>query len=252
MDSDPTTATPRPTELISIVIPAYNEENRLGGTLKHVHKWLHEHFERFEVIVVDDGSTDATSRTVEAFALSAPQVRLIRIHDNTGKGYAVRTGMLSAEGQYVVFTDADLSTPIEEVDKALDLLQQGYDVVIGSRALPGSDVQVHQNVVRETMGRIFNVFVRVMVGLPFSDTQCGFKCYTRRAAREIFSRTVVKGFAFDVETLAIAGRLGFRATDMPVRWINSPESKVKMFSSAIQMIWELFRIRLNLARGRYA
>lgn len=238
-------------EFVSIVIPAYNEEKRLGATLTRVHEWLRKHFERFEVIVVDDGSSDATTGIVEAFAASAPQVRLIRIRENSGKGCAVRTGMLSAEGENLVFTDADLSTPIEEVDKALDLLRQGFDVVIGSRALPGSDVQVRQNVVRETMGRIFNIFVRVLVGLPFGDTQCGFKCYTRKAAREIFSRAVVKGFAFDVETLALAGRLGFRAIDMPVRWINSPESKVKMFSSAVQMIWELLSIRLNLVRGRY-
>ena len=249
--SSSTASKNRRAEFVSLVVPAYNEEKRLGVTLQKIHAWMSDNFERFEVTVVDDGSTDRTADIVSEFSENAPEVELLSLRENSGKGYAVRSGMMSAEGDYVIFTDADLSTPIEEVAKALDLMKQGYDVVIGSRALPESDVQVHQNVLRETMGKTFNLIVRMLSGLPFPDTQCGFKCFTQKAAKDIFSRSVISGFAFDVEALVLAKKLGFRATDMPIRWINSPASKVKMFSSPLQMLAEVCKVRLNLMRGRY-
>jgi dolichyl-phosphate beta-glucosyltransferase len=236
---------------VSLIIPAYNEETRLGETLRKVHAWMRDHFERFEITVVDDGSTDRTAEVVTNFSQHAPEVELLSLRQNSGKGYAVRAGMLSADGEFVIFTDADLSTPIEEVAKALDLMRQGWDVVIGSRALPESDVQVRQNFLRETMGKIFNRIVRLFSGLPFPDTQCGFKCFTQKAAKDIFSRAVINGFAFDVEALVLAKTLGYRVTDMPIRWVNSPASKVRIFSSPLQMLREVWRVRVNVARGQY-
>jgi dolichyl-phosphate beta-glucosyltransferase len=228
----------RRSEFLSVVIPAYNEATRLPATLRAVHEYLTNHFDRFEIVVVDDGSTDNTAGAAEAGG-----ARLLRQPTNTGKGAAVRDGMLAGAGEIVLFSDADLSTPIEEVEKALDRLAQGWDVVIGSRALPDSDVQLHQNFVREYMGKAFNVFVRVLAGLPFRDTQCGFKCFTRRAAQTVFAQCVIDGFAFDVEALSVARRLGFRVTDMPVRWVNSPASRVNIWVHPWQMLGELLQIR---------
>jgi dolichyl-phosphate beta-glucosyltransferase len=250
LDTNPPTSTRR-SEFVSLVVPAYNEEKRLGASLKTIHDWMRANFERFEITVVDDGSTDRTADVVTDFSENAPEVELLSLRQNSGKGYAVRSGMMSAEGDYVIFTDADLSTPIEEVAKALDLMKQGWDVVIGSRALPESDVQVHQNFLRELMGKTFNRIVRMMSGLPFPDTQCGFKCFTQKAAKDIFSRAVINGFAFDVEALVLAKKFGYRATDMPIRWVNSPASKVRIFSSPLQMLREVWRVRMNVARGKY-
>jgi dolichyl-phosphate beta-glucosyltransferase len=250
LDTTPPTASRR-AEFVSLIVPAYNEEKRLGGSLNTIYSWMRANFERFEITVVDDGSTDRTADVVTDFSERAPEVELLSLRQNSGKGYAVRTGMMSAEGDYVIFTDADLSTPIEEVAKALDLMKQGWDVVIGSRALPESDVQVHQNFLRELMGKTFNRIVRLLSGLPFPDTQCGFKCFTQKAAKDIFSRAVIDGFAFDVEALVLAKKFGYRVTDMPIRWVNSPASKVRIFSSPLQMLREVWRVRVNVARGKY-
>jgi dolichyl-phosphate beta-glucosyltransferase len=244
-------STSRRSEFLSVIVPAYNEERRLGDTLKRTHDYLRARFQRFEILVVNDGSTDRTGEVVDAFAKQAPEVELVQLRENSGKGCAVRTGMLAAEGDYVLFSDADLSTPIEEVEKALALMAKGYDVVIASRALPESDVQVHQNFLRETMGKTFNRVVRLFSRLPFPDTQCGFKCFTREAAQDVFSRALINGFAFDVEALVLARKLGYRMADFPVRWINSPDSRVRIFSSPLQMLWEVVKVRVNLIRGRY-
>lgn len=232
-------------------MPAYNEEARLPISLPVIHQYLGAHFQRFELIVVDDGSTDATASSVNMFARDLPHLRLLQLGKNSGKGAAVRAGMLVAAGVYVLFSDADLSTPIEEMENVLTHLRTGADVVIGSRDLPDSKIQRHQNLLRETMGKTFNLIVRRLSGLMFADTQCGFKCYRREAAQAIFRRTVINGFAFDVETLVIARTLGFRIVEMPVRWVNSPNSKVQILRHPAEMIVEVIQVRLNNARGVY-
>jgi len=233
------TASTRPNpEFLSVVIPAFNEETRLAKTLPVVLDYLRAQFERFELLVIDDGSTDQTAVIAETVG-----ARVLRLPVNTGKGAAVRAGMLAASGEIVLFSDADLSTPIAEIAQALVLHREGIDVVMGSRALPASDVQLHQNIIRESMGKMFNVFVRLLAELPFRDTQCGFKSFRRAAAQAVFERCRVNGFAFDVEALIIAQRLGYRLADMPVRWVNSPQSKVKILLHPLQMFIELVGIR---------
>ncbi|MCL6506631.1 MAG: glycosyltransferase family 2 protein, partial [Bryobacteraceae bacterium] len=193
---------------ISIVIPAYNEEQRLGSTLNAILSFLNQRPSRFaEILVVDDGSRDATARIVERFSVDHPQIRLLRNPGNRGKGYSVRHGVLESRGEWILFTDADLSAPIEELDKLFDAVRRhDADIAIGSRALDRSLIQVHQSWFRETAGRIFNLFLRILTGLPFLDTQCGFKLYRRQAAHEIFRRQRLERFGFDAEVLYIARR----------------------------------------------
>jgi len=232
---------------ISIVIPAYNEESRLPATLAEA---LARGFS--EVLVVDDGSTDGTARVTREFQREHPQVRLLSNPGNRGKGYSVRHGMLEAKGNWILFSDADLSAPIDEVHKLIRAVEeQSASVAIGSRALDRSLIQVHQSYFRETAGRIFNLFVRVLTGLPFLDTQCGFKLFEAGAAREIFRRQRLERFGFDVEVLFIARRLGYRAVEVPVRWSHSEGTKVSMYRDSLNMFIDLVRIRWNALRGKY-
>jgi dolichyl-phosphate beta-glucosyltransferase len=227
--------------LLSIVIPAYNEEARLPSTLEAIATYLRtKNFPAVEVIVVDDGSRDGTAALVER----TPNVRLLKNPGNRGKGYAVRHGMLEAKGDWILYSDADLSAPIEELDKLLAAAEaQKVDIAIGSRAVDRSLVGVHQNAIREFSGRVFNVVMRVATGIPFRDTQCGFKLFRGSAAREVFSRQVLDGFSFDVEDLMIAKTLGLRAIEVPVVWNNvegtkvSPISGIKSFSDLVGIRW---------------
>ena len=230
---------------LSVVIPAYNEALRIEPSLQRVWNYLRVcHGEgRFEIIVVDDGSNDGTATTVEEFSPKAAEVRLIRFPHNRGKGAAVRAGMLAATAEFVLFSDADLSTPIEQVEGALDLLAGGADVVIGSRALAGSRILVRQNLLRESLGRLFNRLLRAFLPIPFRDTQCGFKVFRLEAAHSIFQRTRIDGFAFDVEAILIAMHLGYAVREMPVCWINDPESKVSVVRHPARMLADLWRIR---------
>ncbi|MGB4704912.1 MAG: dolichyl-phosphate beta-glucosyltransferase [Candidatus Saccharicenans sp.] len=228
---------------LSIVIPAFNEEKRIGFTLFLIKDYLESRKIEAEVILVDDGSQDRTAEVAREVMADYPRFRLIQLPVNRGKGAAVRTGMLEASGELILFTDADLSTPIEEMEKLLPLAREGYQVVIGSRALPGSEIKKRQGWLRERMGKFFNLLVRLLVLRGFRDTQCGFKLFQREAARNVFSRLQTDGFAFDVEALVLALSAGYRVAEVPVVWINHPESRVRLFRSSLKMFCELLKIR---------
>ena len=220
------TAAAEPLRSLSIVIPAYNEENRLPATLDRVLEWIGKQGLHFrEIIVVDDGSRDGTVAVAE----SRPGIRLLRNPGNRGKGYAVRHGMTEAGGEWVLYTDADLSTPIADVELLYQAaLKAGAAIAIGSRAVDRSLVSVHQSAFREISGRTFNIFMRAVTGLHFADTQCGFTLYRKDAAQAVFSRQKLDGFSFDVEDLYIAKKLGLAAVEVPVHWANVEGTKVSM------------------------
>jgi glycosyltransferase involved in cell wall biosynthesis len=242
---------------LSIVVPAYNEKARLPRTLAHIADYLEGSRPQArrgitEVLVVDDGSTDGTARVVEAFARLHPNVRLLRNPGNRGKGYSVRHGMLEARGEWVLFSDADLSAPIEEVESLFRAVEErGAAVAIGSRALNRSLIGIHQSWVRENAGRLFNLLMRVLVGLPFWDTQCGFKLFRRDASRTVFERVRIEGFGFDVEALYLARRLGFLTVEVPVRWNHADGTKVRLWGDSVNMFLDLARVRWNALLGRY-
>jgi glycosyltransferase involved in cell wall biosynthesis len=236
---------------ISIVIPAYNEESRLPETLRRVETFLHAGAWDFhEILVVDDGSSDATARAADEFAAVNPHIRVLRNPGNRGKGYSVRHGMLAARGAWRLFTDADLSSPIEELDKLWAAVSNGPEIAIGSRALDRSLIGVHQPGFRETAGKFFNGVMRLTVGLQIADTQCGFKLFRGDVAEKVFSRQLLERFGFDVEVLYIASRLGYRIAEIPVRWNHVEGSKVGMFTG-LRAFGELAEIRTNSLRGRY-
>ena len=238
---------------LSVVIPAYNEEGRIGDTLGAIISYLKSRDYKSELILVSDGSTDSTINI--ARQESGRTDYDIKITENevcSGKGYSVRKGMMETRGAYALFTDADLSTPINEIEKLLYWLERDYDVAIGSRALKDSQVEIHQTFIRETMGKVFNKIMSLMVFTGFKDTQCGFKCFTRDAVNRIFKRQTINGFAFDVEILLIAKRQGFRIKEVPVRWLNSPYSKVHILRDPVLMLCEVFRIRFYDFLKRYS
>ena len=234
--------TPEPLRSLSIVIPAYNEEKRLPATLDRVLAWLDQRALRFsELIVVDDGSRDNTASVAE----NRPAVRVLRNPGNRGKGYAVRHGMLDASGDWVLYSDADLSTPIEEADRLYEAaMKSGAAIAIGSRAIDRSLVTVHQSSFREYSGRAFNLIMRTITGLSFNDTQCGFKLYRRDAARTVFSRQKLDGFSFDVEDLYLAKKAGVKAIEVPVHWANVEGTKVSM-GQGMKSFTDLVRIRMG-------
>jgi glycosyltransferase involved in cell wall biosynthesis len=240
------------TRSISIVIPAYNEEKRLPVTLQRITNYLKRGGWKFsEVLVVDDGSRDATLRLAEKFAKRAPFVRVLRNPGNRGKGYSVRHGMLEAKGEWALFSDADLSSPIEELETLWKAAQEARaQVAIGSRALDRSLIGVHQPLFRESAGKLFNLAVRVITGLPFWDTQCGFKLFETRAAREIFRRQSLERFGFDVEVLFIARKLGYSSIEVPVRWSDVAGTKVGTLSG-LSAFLDPLRVRINQLKGRY-
>jgi dolichyl-phosphate beta-glucosyltransferase len=237
---------------LSVVIPAYNEEHRLPETLSRLAAFLDRagHLQA-EVIVVDDGSKDGTAKVVEQRAAGDTRFKLLSNPGNRGKGYAVRHGMLSAVGAWRLITDADLSTPIEELDALEGRADHEHAAVaIGSRALNRRLVARHQSWFRETGGRFFNLVMSLITGLPFADTQCGFKLYRADAAEAVFSRQILDGFSFDVEDLYIARRLSFPVIEVPVRWANAEGSKVTVAATA-HAFTDLFRIRWFDLRGMY-
>ena len=240
-----------PDVFLSVVIPVYNEASRIPSTLRRVLEYLERRPETCEVVVVDDGSADDTVALVEKVCQEERSVRLLRNPGNCGKGYAVRNGMGQARGEYLLFSDADLSAPIAELDRLLEPLQSGYDVVIGSRALRPEWIHPRQTRLREVAGRTFNVCTRGITSLDFRDTQCGFKAFRRRAAQAIFSCQKIPGFGFDVEVLYLARKFGYRVLEVPVHWSHDTRTKMHPFRDGPRMFLDLLRIRWNDRSGRY-
>jgi len=235
---------------LSIVIPSFNEELRLPVTLADISSYIRASKRETEVIVVDDGSTDRTADIASSFRGEIQRLRVIRNEQNRGKGYSVRRGMLEARGRIVLFTDADLSAPIDEADKLIAALAD-HDVAIGSRALNRKLISVRQSLFRENAGIIFNLIVRAILRLPFVDTQCGFKAFRRERCQIIFQQQRIERFGFDPELLYLARHHGLRSIEIPVRWAHSPATKVSMLRDSLQMFLDVFIIRWNALKGRY-
>jgi dolichyl-phosphate beta-glucosyltransferase len=237
--------------LLSIVIPAYNEEKRIGNRLGEVIAYLEGLNLAYELIIVDDGSTDATVGVVNQATSGNSNARILQNEANRGKGAAVRKGMLDAQGEYVLFTDADLSTPIAELDQVWTWFEQAYDVVIGSRRTSGARIEGHQPWLRESMGRVFTRLTNLLVTKERSDVTCGFKCFRRPVARDLFSQQRLDDWSFDAEILSIASKHGYRIKEIPVHWHDDPATKVRLFRDTISSLLGLLRIRLNDYLGRY-
>lgn len=240
---------------LSIVIPAYNEERRLGRALAQIRDYFCSKpgkVSAIEIIVVDDGSTDGTRLLAQQWAEQLPSLRVLSNRRNRGKGYSVRHGMLEARGRIALFTDADLSAPIPESEKLLAAIGAGCDVAIGSRAIDRSLITEHQSRFREIAGIIFNRLVRLFTGLPFEDTQCGFKAFVRERCRIVFEQQRIERFGFDPELLYLARHHGLKVVEIPVRWSHSPATKISMMRDSFQMFADVLIIRWNALCGRYA
>jgi glycosyltransferase involved in cell wall biosynthesis len=236
----------------SIVIPAYNERDRIPATLRSVVECIRTHQWPAEVVVVNDGSYDDTATVVREFARKAPEVRLIENPSNYGKGYSVRTGILHALGDIVMFTDADLSSPIEEAEGLFTAIGKGADIAIGSRWLAASRQTRRQPLFRQFFGRCFNALTRWVMRLPFADTQCGFKAFTRSAAQTIFQLQTIERWGFDPEILFIALRRGYHVQEVPVGWAHDARTRMSYVRDGLQMLKELALVRWNALLGRYS
>lgn len=245
---------------LSVVIPAYNEERRLPATLERITEYLATQSYPSQVCVVDDGSQDRTASLADEYSTAHPNVGVIR-NDHRGKGYAVRTGMLAAQGKVILFCDADLSTPIEELDHLLPWFERGYDIVIASREGLGAH-RIKEPFYRHVMGRVFNFIVRALTVKGIQDTQCGFKAFRDDVAREVFGRMLLYGAnaqrvsgamvtAFDVEALFIGAKMGYRIKEIPTRWIYSNESRVNPLRDSWRNLRDVVMVRWNDARGLY-
>ncbi len=235
---------------LSIVIPAYNEEARLGNTLKRMLAYFDAQCLPYEILVVSDGSTDGTADVVEQISGRRPNVLLLSYMPNRGKGYAVRYGMLRARGERILFSDADLATPIEEIEKLNARLDTGSDIAIGSRDVLGSELVKRESLIRELGGKTFNKLVRLLTVPGIHDTQCGFKLFTRSAAQAVFSRCQVDHFAFDVEALYLATRVfTMSVAEVPVRWAHQEGSKVRFWRDGFRMVKTVFKIRTTRYRA---
>ncbi len=236
----------------SIVIPAYNESRRLAPTLDAVLSHVSRYHWMAEVIVVNDGSRDNTGEVAREYARRHSGVRVLDNPGNCGKGYSVRNGMLNARGDILLFSDADLASSISEAPKLLDAIAAGADVAIGSRWLRPELQTERQSVMRQVIGRIYNLLLRIVLGLKFRDTQCGFKAFTRKAARTIFSAQHVERWGFDAEVLFLARYFGFKVTEVAISWGHADDSKLNPVRDGILMFREMLSIRWNAIMGRYA
>ncbi len=234
---------------LSVIIPAYNEESRLPAYLDKILMYFELHSFSYEIIVVDDGSSDGTSAVVESFRAKNPRVQLVQLPRNHGKGYAVRSGMLAASGQLRLFSDADGATPIEEIERLLRAHEQGADVSIASRALHDDTCRVHGQLFRKIIGTVFNLIVKVFAIRGIEDTQCGFKLFTADVADEVFSLQSISGFAFDVEILYLCRKRGYRIIEVPVNWADIKGTKVKVVRDSWLMFKDVLQIWVNNYRG---
>jgi dolichyl-phosphate beta-glucosyltransferase len=236
---------------LSIVIPAYNEESRIAATIRDIVAFCRGRSGSFEVILVDDGSRDGTISVAWTLLKEFPEVRLIRLAANHGKGYAVRTGVVNALGRNVLFADADGATPMAEIERLEAALANGAHVAIGSRALAAEGTQVKAKFYRHVIGRTFHKLVEWLADAGVKDTQCGFKLFRFEVAQDLFSRMRMNGFSFDVELLVMARKLGYQIAEVPVNWTHQPGSKVRLAGDSVAMAVDLFRIRGNWLRGEY-
>jgi dolichyl-phosphate beta-glucosyltransferase len=236
---------------VTIVIPAYNESARLGRTLDRILDFAYREAWPAEIIVVNDGSTDQTAELVQAYAERSPSVRLLSNPGNRGKGYSVRNGVLHANGEFILFTDADLSSPIEEAPKLFRALENGTDIAIGSRWVRPELQTQRQSVTRQILGRVFNGFLRLFLGLKFNDTQCGFKALRQPAAKAVFPLQKVEGWGFDPEILFLAQKMGFSVAEVPVVWAHDDGSRIHPLADGAKMIADMIRIRWYDLSGKY-
>lgn len=228
---------------LSVIIPAYNEEKRISETLEIIETYLSKQNYKSEILVVDDGSKDNTVNIVKDFSNKNPCIKLHQNPGNQGKGAAVKRGMLNALGKYRLFSDADLSAPIVELERLLKWALQGYDVVIGSRNIPDPDVKIEALLKRKIIGRIFNLIVQILILPKFHDTQCGFKLFSAESAMKIFSLQKLSGFSFDVEILYLAEKLNYKIKEVPVNWHHVPASKVSIIKDSIRMFNDIINIK---------
>jgi len=235
----------------SIVIPAYNEAARITNALESVVGCIRSHGWNAEVVVVDDGSRDETAPIVRQFAAHEPRIRLLQNPGNRGKGYSVRNGMLQALGEIVMFTDADLSAPIEEAEGLFSALAAGADIAIGSRWLERTRQTIRQPLYRQFFGRCFNAVTRMIMGLPFADTQCGFKAFTRAAAQTVFQLQTIERWGFDPEILFIALKRGYKVVEVPVSWAHDERTRISYLKDGIRMLQDISIVRWNALLGRY-
>ncbi len=229
---------------ISIVIPAYNEAERIGPTIETIQDYFSKKNQSFDILVVNDGSRDNTGNIVVNRAKERRDVTLLESSVNQGKGASVKRGIIQAASDLILLTDADLSTPIEEFEKLVPWIQNGYDIVIGSRGMKKSEIVLKQPWHRRIMGKVFNLLVRILILNDFTDTQCGFKLFSRQAAKRIFRASRIDGFAFDVEVLFIAKKMGYKTMEVPVKWIDSPHSKINPLRDPVKMLLDLLRIKM--------
>ncbi|HWC15574.1 MAG TPA: dolichyl-phosphate beta-glucosyltransferase [Terriglobales bacterium] len=241
-----------PAPYYSIIVPAYNEAERIGASLEHMLAYMGESRWSAEIIVVNDGSSDNTAAVVQEYARRNPIIRILENPGNRGKGYSVRNGMLNASGQILLFTDADLSSPIEEAEKLFAVIENGEaDVAIGSRYLRSELQTRKQPLHRRMMGRAFNLALKTILGLSYADTQCGFKAFSRKAVMTIFPNMKIERWGFDPEILFLARRYGLRVAEIPVSWAHDHRSKINPLRDGTRMLGELLRVRMNSMGGKY-
>ena len=236
---------------LSIVIPAYNEAARIEPTVRDIVAYCRKGRRMFEPLLIDDGSCDDTSSIGRVLAEEFPELRLIRLAANQGKGFAVRTGVLNATGRMVLFADADGSTPISEIERLEGALEAGADVAVGSREGRAEGVQVRAKLHRRLIGRTFHFLVESLANSGVKDTQCGFKLFRSEVSHDLFSRMRMNGYSFDVEVLVMARRRGYQVAEVPVNWTHQPGSKVRLTVDSLQMAADLFRIRAHCLKGEY-